>query len=121
MRGYLIGAAALCLTACSTIGLGSPSTPAQTVYQAEGTYAAILSVEVSYRGLPDCGTGAKLCSSLAVVDKLRTADDLAYDALQAWEVAVRQGLSASTVAVLAQKALAAIADLRALTSTVKVS
>lgn len=87
---------ALCLIvalpACNQIPV--PESPAQAVYQLQGTYAAALSAEVTYSRLPKCpaeieGPSVLRCSKPDVVRKVRTASDIAWDSIKAAQTAVR--------------------------------
>lgn len=100
----------------------APQTPAQSVYAVQGTYAAALSVAVSYKQLPACVQGGPvLCSDPAVVAKLQKADDVAYAALTAAQNIVRTpgaGLNAQTAINAASQAVNALASI---TSTLQVT
>jgi hypothetical protein len=103
---------------CST----TPTTPAQSVYQVQGTYAAALQVAVTYKQLPSCAQPGHpvLCAQPAVVQKLQKADDVAYAALTAAQNTVRTpgaGVNVQTALVAAQQAVNAFA---AITATIKV-
>jgi hypothetical protein len=98
------------LAACATPGV--PNTPAQTVYAAEGTYAAALNLAVAYRNLPVCGTaGVTVCHDPAVVQELVRANGVARSDLAEAETLVRstnpdqtkldQAIAAAEVAVQA--------------------
>ena len=115
--GALLLAAALAGTGCAT----TPQTPAQSVYQVQGTYAAALQIAVTYKQLPPCQQGVQaLCSDKAVVTKLQKADDVAYAALTAAQNIVRTpgaGANLNTALVAAQQAVNAFA---AITTTLQV-
>ncbi len=102
---------------CTTM----PQTPAQSVYTIQGTYAAALSVAVSYKQLTPCvQAGPVLCSDPGVVAKLQQADDVAYAALTAAQNIVRApnaGLNAQTAINAASQAVNALASI---TATLKV-
>lgn len=65
-----------------------PETASQTVFLIEGDYAAALRIELAYSNLPRC-PAAKLCSDVSVIKKLQKADDIAYDAIQSVQRAVK--------------------------------
>lgn len=113
----LIVILALVQAACAT----TPQTPAQSVYAVQGAYASALSIAVAYKQLPACQQGAPvLCSDRAVVEKIQTADDQAFAALNAAQAIVRTpnaGLNAQTAIVAAQQAVQVLASI---TSTLKV-
>ena len=116
--GALLLAAALAGTGCAT----APQTPAQAVYQVQGTYAAALQIAVTYKQLPTCAQPARpaLCSQPAVVTQLQKADDVAYAALTAAQNTVRTpgaGANLNTALVAAQQAVNAFA---AITTTLQV-
>lgn len=118
----LIGAL---LLAFAIAGLGcatTPQTPAQSVYQAQGSYAAALQIAVTYKQLPNCTQPAHpvLCSDAATVAKLQKADDVAYAALTAAQNIVRSpgaGANVQTAITTAQQAVSALASI---TATLKV-
>jgi len=96
---FLAAALILTLAACAT----QPESPAQTVYATQTAYAAALSLAVQYKSLPVCGaTGVVVCSNPEVVKQILQADDTAYVALQAAQVAVRNPATGTT----AEKAIA---------------
>ena len=115
--GALLLAFALAGLGCAT----TPQTPAQSVYQVQGSYAAALQIAVTYKQLPACQQGGPvLCSDKAIVAKLQQADDAAYAALTAAQNIVRTpgaGANAQTAIVAAQQATAALASI---TATLKV-
>jgi len=60
--------------ACST----APKNSQEAVYAIEGAYSVALTVAIEYKNLPKCAPGAgPLCSDVAVLEKLRLADDTA--------------------------------------------
>lgn len=63
----------------------------QAVYMAQSDYAAALRIELAYSALPRCGklNSPKLCSDLNIIRKVQKADDVAWDALQEAQAAVR--------------------------------
>lgn len=104
---------------CST----APTTPAQSVYQVQGSYAAALQIAVTYKQLPSCAKPAApvLCADGSVVGKLQKADDVAYAALTAAQNIVRTpgaGANVQTAITAAQQATAAFASI---TATLKVT
>lgn len=111
--GALLLAFALAGLGCAT----TPQTPAQSVYQVQGNYAAALNVAVAYKQLPACQPGGtKLCSDKAIVAKLQQADDVAFAALTAAQNTVRTagaGANAQTAIVAAQQAVQALASITA--------
>ena len=113
----LIGALLLAVAGCAT----APQTPAQAVYQVQGTYAAALQIAVTYKQLPPCQQGGPaLCSDKAIVTKLQKADDVAYAALTAAQNTARTpgaGANLNTALVAAQQAVNAFA---AITTTLQV-
>lgn len=117
MRRFIVAALLVLLAACAS----TPQTPAQSVYQVQGSYAAALQIAVTYKQLPPCQAGGPvLCSDAAVVKKLQTADDAAYAALTAAQNVVRTpgaGLNAQTAIVAAQQAVQAMSSI---TATLKV-
>ena len=117
MRRLFAAVMLLLLVACAS----TPQTPAQSVYQVQGSYAAALQIAVTYKQLPACQAGGPvLCSDKAVVAKLQQADDVAYAALTAAQNIVRTpnaGANVQTAIVAAQQAAAAFASI---TSTLKV-
>lgn len=94
------------LTACVT-----PKSPAQAVYQAQGSYASALTVAVAYKQLPRCAPLAPvICSEPAIVSKLQVADDVAFSALSSAQAIAREpgaGLSAQTAITAAEAAVSA--------------
>jgi pyruvate/2-oxoacid:ferredoxin oxidoreductase alpha subunit len=120
MRKFLAVVAFACLTVfgCAT----KPQTPAQSVYAAQGTYAAALQIAVTYKQLPACVAGGPvLCSDPAAVAKVQEADDVAYDALTAAQNIVRTpgaGLNVQTAITAATQAIAAFDSI---TATLKVT
>jgi hypothetical protein len=93
------------LIACAT-----PQTenPGQIVYQIQSGYAVALKTELAYSNLPDCSTGIKLCSKKDVIRQVQKADDLAWDAIQAAQTAVRTpgfGDSGVTTTIASARAL----------------
>ncbi len=86
MKNILALLLLLFVAACST-----PQDSAQTVYFLQGNYAIALRAEIAYDKLPRCGQASspKVCSDIAIVKRLRTADDVAWDAIQQVQVAVR--------------------------------
>jgi hypothetical protein len=101
---------ALALAACATV-----TTPQQTIYQIEADYTAAVNVATAYARLPRCGVGAVLCSQQALVDRLKAADNVAFNAITAARNTVTSpgaganAQTALTAAAEATKALAAIA------------
>jgi len=130
MKRLLAAAALAFVAACTSVG-GTALTPAQSVYQLKSDYDAALTIAVTYKNLPPCGTttnvpnvGAQkivLCSDPKVVAQLLQADNVAYAAIQAAENTVRDptvsqsGAQAATVA--AQQALAALTSITATLQT----
>ncbi len=112
--GALLLAFALAGLGCAT----TPQTPAQSVYQVQGSYAAALQIAVTYKQLPSCAQPAHpvLCSDAATVAKLQKADDVAYAALTAAQNIVRSpgaGANVQTAIAAAQQATAALASITA--------
>ena len=103
------------LAACSSIN--TPTTPAQTIYQAESDYNAAATIVVAYKALPLCAPASPpLCSKADVVDKLKQADTVAYNALVAAENVARTpgaGANAATAQLAAQQAIAALTTITA--------
>lgn len=91
---------ALALVACAI-----PNTPQQTVYAAKATYVGAAETALRYMNLPRCAAPAvQPCSSQAVVDGIKKADNIAFAALEQAEAVVRTpgfGESAVTSAVAA--------------------
>lgn len=115
----LIAILAFAVAACTT----TPTTPAQSVYAATGTYVAALDLAVKYKQLPSCGspTATPLCSDGAVVAKVQKADDVAYAALSQAQVAVRTtGFGTDRVSTAITAANAAIAAFSSITATLGV-
>lgn len=108
--------AALLAAGCTT-----PKTPAQSVLAATATYNGAGKVGLTYMALPRCTDGGpKVCSSQAVVDAIKTADNAAYATLTSAETVVRTpgfGDDAITSAVTAAKG--AVDAFVAITNTVK--
>ena len=116
--GALLLAFALAGLGCAT----TPQTPAQSVYQVQGSYAAALQIAVTYKQLPNCAKpdAPVLCSNAQVVAQLQKADDVAYAALTAAQNTVRTagaGANVQTAIVAAQQAVAALTSI---TATLKV-
>lgn len=114
MIGALLLAFALGGLGCAT----APQTPAQSVYQVQGSYAAALQIAVTYKQLPNCAQPAHpvLCSDAKVVGQLQRADDVAYAALTSAQNIVRTpgaGANVQTAIVAAQQAAAAFASITA--------
>ncbi len=94
----------------------APASPQQAVYEAENAYVIALRLELVYDHLPRCGAPSAantsnplLCSTTATIQKVRKADNLAWDAIQNAETAVRTpGFSDSGV-------IAAVASATAIT------
>ncbi len=76
----------IALMACTT-----PQTPAQSVFLVEADYAAALRIELAYSNIPRCGkpTSPTICSEVAVIKKVQTADNVAWTAIQQAQDAVR--------------------------------
>ncbi len=74
------------LSACTV-----PQSPSQAVYMVESNYATALRTELAYSSLPRCGkpTSPKLCSDIKIIKNLQLADDVAWDAIQKAQEAVR--------------------------------
>lgn len=111
--GALLLAFALAGLGCAT----TPQTPAQSVYQVQGSYAAALQIAVTYKQLPKCQQGSPvICSTPTVVAQLQKADDVAYAALTAAQNIVRTpgaGANFQTAITAAQQATAAFASITA--------
>jgi hypothetical protein len=101
--------AALCLAACSTFG--DPQTPRQTVYAAKVSFLAAVTVADQYKNLPRCGTGPVVCSSPAVIARLRLGANAADATLDAAEATVMdpkfEGSNTDAAIVAATNAVAA--------------
>jgi len=118
----LVLSCALALAGCATLSspASAPRTPAQTVYAVEGTYAAALTVAVQYRQLPDCSTGAPICSDAATIAKVRAADAAAWSSILTAQDAVRGGLTTAQISQTATQAASAVNAFYALTQALKV-
>lgn len=118
-RSLIALALAAALASCASTG----TTPAQTVFAAKSAYAGVLTAAVAYESLPRCSeTRPQPCSSPALVEQLRKADNTAAAALDAAETAVRTpavGTDATSKAI--QTANLALAALQALVITVGAS
>jgi hypothetical protein len=116
MKALILGFA-LAVAGCASTGT---TTPAQTVFAAKSAYAGVLTAAVAYESLPRCSeTRPQPCSSPALVEQLRKADNTAAAALDAAETAVRTpavGTDATSKAI--QTANLALAALQALVITV---
>lgn len=112
------GIFAVCfVTACA-------QTPQQVVFQAKETYVGAGTVFIAYGSQPRCGSpGAKeppLCSSQAIVDAGKKADNVAVTALDSAETAVRTpGFTESMVTAAAASARAAVDAFVAITTNLK--
>jgi hypothetical protein len=109
---------ALALAACA--GGLSPTTPQQTIYTVTSDYTAAATVVLAYKALPVCPAATALCKDPAIVQKLRDADTIAYNALVAAENTARTpgaGANAATALVAANQAIAAFT---AITATLSV-
>jgi hypothetical protein len=118
---YLI---ALCLPlmACSTVGLPTPKTPAQSVFELKATEGAALAIAVQYRNLPPCPTAAPICKTANVLTSLQAADNVAAGAIDNAERLVRDPAfkDAPTTVKALEAANAAVVALTTLTATLKV-
>lgn len=125
-RSILILLSLLMLAACNGCSTtGGKLTPAQTVFQIETQYKAVLAVAVTYEELPRCTTPAvtKVCSDAGIVTKIRQANDVAKSALDAAQAAVRDPTfddSATSAAIVsARQALLALTAIAAKLPTPK--
>ncbi len=101
------GVAVVAMLAYLCAGCTLPQTPAQSVLAATATYNGAGKVALTYMALPRCTDGGpKVCSSPAVVDAIKTADNAAYATLKSAEAVVRTpgfGDDAITSAVAAAR------------------
>lgn len=104
------------LVGCAAPIATTPSSQ-RTVFSAESDFAAALRVAVAYEALPDCSTGATLCSKQAVVSEVTGAARAARASLDTAEGLVRSGSSSEQVSVLVAKAYADVAAFKALAGT----
>jgi hypothetical protein len=81
------------LSACATF---TAETPQQKVFAAHQVYDTALSVAVTYKRLPPCGTGVAICADKAVVATIQKADNVAYEALKTAQGVVRAQASTET-------------------------
>jgi hypothetical protein len=100
----------------------TPTTPQQTIYQATTNYNAAATMVIAYKALPPCGqsTSPPVCSKPEIIQKLKDADNVAYNALVAAENTARTpgaGANAATALTAANQAIAALV---AITSTLQV-
>lgn len=122
MRSCVVAAAGLgLLAACSAMPV--PRSPAQAVFALEATYDAALDVAVAYSMLPQCRTGgAAVCSDPAVVRQVNEAAHRAWVAIgAASRIARTIHPDASALSNAEAAAEQALAELRALTTNLKVS
>lgn len=85
LPGLLIAGAVALVVACSL-----PSTPQQVVFDAKASYTGAGKTFLLYGNLPRCAvTVPKPCSSQAVIDVVKKADNVAFGALQVAEDTVR--------------------------------
>lgn len=76
--------------------------PAKAVFALKSAYAGILTLAVAYNKRPRCGTAnaGPICSDVNIVASLRSADNVAFAAIQSAEDGVRS-LGANTTAIKA--------------------
>jgi len=109
------------LTACSATPV--PRSPAQAVFALEATYDVALNVAIAYAMLPQCrSNGVGMCSDPAVVRQVNEAAHRAWVAIgTASRIARTIQPDASALRNAEAAAEQALAELRALTSNLKVS
>ena len=86
----IILSGALALSACAT------GQPQQTTAVLEAGLTVAERTALAYVSLPRCPQGAPVCSSPAVVQKIRDADNGAYGEIKSVEAAVAAGGSPDT-------------------------
>lgn len=114
---FLVGCV-VALSACAAV----PKSPAQAIFQVEGDYAAALAVAVQYEKLPRCTVPDKqICSKSSVIKKIKKADTIAGDALDAAQKAVRDpSFDKSKADALIVSATNAVSAFARITSDLKV-
>lgn len=117
LLGVAVVAALAYLCAACTL----PQTPAQSVLAATATYNGAGKVALIYMALPRCTDGGpKVCSSQAVVDAIKTADNAAYATLASAEKVVRTpGFGDEAIASAVTAARGAVDAFVAVTNSVK--
>lgn len=104
------------IVGAALVSCAHPTSPGQTVFALEGSYAAALTAAVAYKHLPLCaGPVTPICHSAAVVNQLVVADARAHDALLGAEAITRANGTQAQVAAAIALAQVAIADFRGLT------
>jgi len=118
-RLFLIVLFALAAVGCAAPSAGSGPSYQQGVFQAKTQYSAALTAAVAYKRLPTCTATVPLpCSQPAVIAQLQKADNVAAQALDAAEVAVRTpGFGASVVSSAVAAANAAMQAFVSITTT----
>ena len=98
-------------------------TPMQAVFALEASYDAALEVAVAYATLPGCGANVPpLCSDRALVRRVNTVAHQAWVAIRAAQaVAVAVNPDPTALAAARANAERALAELTALTSSLKVN
>lgn len=116
-RKFAISIVVLLLAACAT----GPVTLPQGAYQAQSDYIAAGKVMLAYGNLPRCGqpTSPIVCSQQSVVDQLKAADNIAYNAVVAAENTARTPGAGANLATAQTAATEAVAALARITATLK--
>lgn len=112
---------AIIIIALLAAGCTLPQTPAQSVLAATATYNGAGKVALTYMALPRCAdAGPKVCSSPAVVDAIKTADNAAYATLVSAEKVVRTpGFGDDAISSAVTAARGAVDAFVAVTNAVK--
>ena len=116
MKQVLVIVLSVMLAACGS----TPTTPQQTIYQVTANYNAAAQIIIAYKALPPCPAATFLCSEANIVDKLKQADNVAYEALKAAEATARTpgaGANAATALVAANEAVAALTAISSILTT----
>jgi hypothetical protein len=106
LRVLAIGCA-VALASCADLQPPRPAGAQQAVYALESEYAAALQAAVAYKRLPTCDGTVRACSKPEVVDRLRSADLLAWGALTTAEAVVRAGQPSDLAVAEARKEVSA--------------
>ena len=95
----------------ASCALPRAETPAQRLFALQADYVTVLTVAAEYESLPRCSAAPPPCSTGAIVEKIRGADDIAFAAISVAKKALGEGdaversLAAASAAVAALSAL----------------